>query len=314
MTNYSAYGLTVRSPFPLTEFLPSSSSHFDVSVEYGADPEWLHAVADKLDHFEICKQEGRFWFKGVGSFVVQGNGTRIVISPQGADESLLRLYIEGMMMAMCLHQRGFCVLHASVVEICGEAVAILGPMGAGKSSVAASLYARGHNIVSDDNAAILSDGEIPVVLSAYPRVKLFPEIASALGFTAEARTVLHSSQIKVGCAIDDRFTPRSVPLSKLYILERREARDIFPISPMQTVIELIRNVVPTRWGYPGDANQLLKCGALARRVPAFTVKTFSNLGSLPALAADLEQHAIISSSRGGTHIREDAQAKEAVFV
>jgi HPr Serine kinase C-terminal domain len=245
--------------------------------------------------FDICGQEAHFWFKDVGGFIVK-NGSSIVMLPEaGVDHGLLRLYVEGMMMAMILYQRGMCVLHASVIEINGAAVALTGQIGAGKSSLAAALYTRGHRILSDDNAGIDLTG-MPTVIPAYPYIKLFPAIAASLGFENGSVRTLHTSQIKITGAVTNGFAQQPLPLHSIYVLGRDYESAPARLSPLQVVIELIRNSVPTRWGCTGDAQQLQQCGLIAKTVPTFTLRTFSDLESLPRIAEALETATRASST------------------
>ena len=287
---YSAYGLTVRSEIPLDEFPLATADDADVSVVYGETPEWASQIQDRAEAIDITGEEARFWFANTGGFAVTG-GNRIIAYPRpGVQGEGLRLYVEGMLLAMLLHQRGRCVLHASVVEIDGEAVALMGHVGAGKSSLAGTLYTRGHRVLADDNAAILISNGHPSVTPAYPYVKLFPAIASLLGFQNGSLRALHASQPKMAGAVLKGFTTTSSPLARIYLLGRNHPPDIRQLSPLETTVELIRNAVPTRWGHAGDGRQLQRCGAVARQVPMFTLRTFTDLGGLPEVARALEQH------------------------
>ena len=280
---YKAYGLVIQSPIPLTEFVSTLPAEPDVVVNYGLTPHWSTHVREKKDHLEIHGDEAHFWFLDTAAFTVVG-GREIIVSPaREAEESLLRLYIQGMMMAMILHQRGSCVLHASVVQIGDVAVAFLGQIGAGKSSTTAALCARGYTLVADDNAAIQLDSIGPKVVPAYPHLKLFPAIATELGFAGDSLKDLHSSQRKQAAVIEPaQFAILPLPLHHLYILRRGCKRSLVRLSALETLSELICHSVPTRWGHPGDERQLRRCSAIAERVPAYNLETFSDLSSLSA--------------------------------
>jgi hypothetical protein len=283
--------LAISSPIPLTEFVSAAPGEGDVAVTFGDDPGWISGVRGDWWVFRIGRDEARFWFRDVGAFVIK-NGRQIVVIPEnGVEHSLLRLYIQGMMMAVVLHQRGMCVLHASVIEVDGSAVAFLGPVGFGKSSIAAAMYTRGHRVLADDNAAVDFQSGVPMIRTAFPSLKLFPEIASSLGFRNGSVTTLHSSETKIAGAVPQGFIQQAIPLRALYFLGRDVDGEIVPLPSLQATVALIRNSVPTRWGHPGDVRQLQDCGLLAKQVPAFTLRTFKDLESLPVLAQNLESHA-----------------------
>jgi hypothetical protein len=287
---YTAYGLTLKSEIPLDEHPKTRAENEDVIVAYGERPPWVSRFQDKPEAIAITPAGARFWFAAVGAFLVK-DGREIVAYPNaGVSGGLLRLYVEGMLLAMLLHQRGRCVLHASVVEIEGQAVALMGHVGAGKSSLAGALYTRGHRVLADDNAGILVSNGPPSVAAAYPYVKLFPAIADMLGFQNGSLRALHSSQPKKAGAVGKGFSSEPSPLTRIYLLGRNHQPGIRRMSPLHATLELIRNAVPTRWGHVGDEGQLQRCGAVARQVPMYTLRTFSDLDGLPEVARELEQH------------------------
>jgi hypothetical protein len=62
------------------------------------------------------------------------------------------------------------------------------------------------------------------------------------------------------------------------------------MSPAETIIELVRNSVPTRWKLAGGADHLQQCARLATCIPAFRIRTFNELTELPLLAQRIERH------------------------
>ena len=292
ITTYSAYGLTIQSELPLPEFtpVPSEAAPIDVNVQFGPGLDWIPAVRDQKSSWLVDATDSRFWFQGVGGFRIR-NGREITISREPEiDDALLRMYVEGMMMATLLFQRGHFVLHASVVRIGDSAAALLGHVGAGKSSSAAALHARGHAVVTDDNAAITFTPDSQLVTPAFPYVKVFPAIAAALGYDGHSLTRMHPSQPKFVSPVTSDFPTGPVPLTHIYVLTRDAAAPVAPLARAETIIELVRNSVPTRWKLAGGANHLQQCASLAARVPAYRVRTFSSLDELPVLAETIERH------------------------
>jgi len=289
MHTYFAYGLCISSEIPLLEF-PIGHGNANVFVRYVPEPTGRPVPHDRDYDVEIDPGRARFWFRDAGEFLVLDGRTILVHPTPGVDEGLIRLYIEGMIMAMLLYQRGASVLHASVVKIGSRAVAFCGHVGAGKSSLAAAMHARGHAVISDDNAAVhIADGRA-IVNPAYPYVKLFPAIANVLGFGNDAVRTLHESQKKIAGIVRGGFSSRPLPLERLYCLGRQHPSEIRPLSASQLMVELLCNSVPTRWGCRGDREHLQRCGDVARTIKAFTLRTFEALDSLPELAQRIEAH------------------------
>jgi hypothetical protein len=292
-SHYYAYGLNIRSDLPLPEFSRSPEGHTacpDAQVSFAPENEWIAAVRALNSSWAVDLNDARFWFRGVGAFQAIG-GSQILITPEpGIDNHLLRMYVEGMIMATLLFQRGYFVLHSSVVKIGPTCVAFLGQVGAGKSSTAAALHARGHAVVTDDNAAIDLSGNLPQVTPAFPYLKVFPAIAASLGHAEESLTRMHSSQPKFAHDVAREFPRSPVPLDRIYVLSRNAEPALTRIPPSEAIIELVRNSVPTRWKLAGGAEHLRQCARLAALVPLFRIRTFDTLPELPALAERIENH------------------------
>jgi len=261
-----------------------------VRIGFGSGEDWIPEVRQQTSLWHVDTTDARFWFSGVAGFRVR-HGREIVISPEpGIDDELLRMYVEGMMMATLLFQRGCFVLHASVVRIGESCAAFLGHVGAGKSSTAAALHARGHGVVTDDNAALSLTSTAALVTPSFPYVKVFPAIAASLGYSEQALSRMHSSQPKFVSRVDAAFPAGTLPLGRIYVLARDAEQPIASLAPGETIIELIRNSVPTRWKLNGGGEHLKQCAALAALIPAFRIRTFNQLDELPLLAEFIERH------------------------
>jgi len=281
-----AYNLAIKSDFPLPELAPATQGG-DVIIRLL--PEQPAHTARAI-WWEPALRRARFDFPGAGRFVV-ANGKQIFVMPEPpADLPLLRLYIQGMILAALLDQRGFLVLHASVIQINNRAIAFVGPVGAGKSTVAAALHARGHSVLSDDNAAIDWQSDFPSVMPAFPNLKVYPEIARTLGYDPAGLRVMHESQTKQAQRVETRFAAAPAPLDRIYLLDRQGPSRPARLQPLETVTEMVRHSVPTRWAVTGDAGHLAKCARIASRVPMFRTRTFSRLDEIGELASRIEEH------------------------
>jgi hypothetical protein len=136
-----------------------------------------------------------------------------------------------------------------------------------------------------------------MVVPAYPSVKLFPAIASSLGFRNGSLSVLHASMPKLGGTVTAGFVPTPLPLHRLYFLGRDFSSQVARIPALQAVPRLIKDSVPTRWGHSGDAQQFQQCGDVAKLVPAYSLRTFTDLSSLTALAENVENHLKLDTHR-----------------
>jgi hypothetical protein len=290
---FFAFGLSIRSELELPEFRAGfSGAHpatVDVEIAFAPQPSCLEEIRGLKPPLDVKRDIARFWFENVGAFEVTA-GSCIRISPEpGISDALLRMYVEGMMMATILFQRNYLVLHASVARIGAKGIGFIGHIGSGKSSTVAALHARGHAVVTDDNAAIHSDSGSPTVLPAFPFVKVFPSVARTIGYSDDSLTQMHDSQPKFVRRLE-RFADTPVPLDRIYVLSRETDRDIEQLTPAAATIEFVRNSAPVRWRVSADPAHLRQCAALAARIPVYRIRTFHQLTEIPSLASRIENH------------------------
>jgi hypothetical protein len=90
-------------------------------------------------------------FAGICDAMVDREGRMITVHRAfEGDPGMTAILVEGNVLAHVLAAEGLLCLHASAVEVGGEALAVIGPSGAGKSTLAALLCAAGARLISDD--------------------------------------------------------------------------------------------------------------------------------------------------------------------
>jgi hypothetical protein len=247
-------------------------------------------------------QEVHLEWEGVGAFVVR-DGTEIVVDPlPGVDERVLRLCILGACLGIVLLQRGLTVFHASVVGLPDSAIAFLAFKGCGKSTTAAAMHARGHRLVADD--ILVSDdmrtvgAEAPLMVRpGFPQLKLWPEVARALGHDPEALPVLHPALEKRAHRVSNGFSQRPLPLQGIYVLGSAKEIEIVPLKPNEALI----HVLPHWYGAMLGGELLRAFGLdthfgetmrLVKQVPVYLLKRPSALDGLPEVARAVEEHAL----------------------
>ncbi len=294
---YRAYGLNIHSALPLPELTPGTGAA-DVIIRLGK-VEGLPPEAKTAYRYIKAAPKGIYLaWDGVGAFLVRA-GREIIVEPRpGLKERVLRLFILGTTLAMLLHQRGeLAVLHASVVAIDGQAVGFVGAKSAGKSTMAASLHARGHNLLSDDILAVDLSQSRPVALPGFPYFKLWPDSVAALGHVAESLPRLRPELEKRGYHLTDGFSSAPVPLKGIYVLDRGPEAAIEPIHPQQALLELMPHWYGARFGMEllqalGVSTHFLQCAALARDVPIYRFSRPRSLSGLPDVARLLEKQIV----------------------
>ena len=292
MYRYVAYGLDVCSELQLPE-LPSGdprpgAERGEVNLRLGAVPRLPSELNAAGAGFWATADEACHFVEKVGAFLVRG-GRDIVVDPiPGVEDRVLRLSILGPAMALLLHQRGLLVLHASVVARAGEASAFLGNNGWGKSTIAAALHARGHDLVADDVAAVVIGPEGPSVLPSFPQMKLWPEAASLLGETPEHLPLLHPDFDKRGWSAARGFSSEPRRLKRIYVITPGSAPAIEPVEPRAACLELLSHWYGHRFGTgllaASAALHLQQCVAVAGRVPMQRLRRAGGSSALLHLA------------------------------
>ncbi len=231
----------------------------------------------------------------VGTMLVSA-GSRITIdSAQGADEGLLRVVLLGAGIAILLHQRGFLVLHGSAVAINEKAALFVGPKGYGKSTIAGSLYARCHGLLTDDVIAVdTSEPGRPLVVPAFPQLKLWPDAAQALGQAPDKLPRLSEQFEKRDMRPVGEFPKTSLPLSAVYTLGLGECVRAIRYDQQRSMFEILINSYLTRFGKQvarlRQTEQFRQCADLAGSVPVFRFERENSLDRIGEAAAFIETH------------------------
>lgn len=296
MANYTAYGLGIHSTLPLPELQTLAEVGADVVIQIGKLDWFPPQPICTATYFHVTAEEAYLFWEQVGAFLVR-NGKEIIIDPlPGVEERIIRLPLLGAVLAVLLHQRGFLVLHASSVAVNGDAVAFLGEKGWGKSTMAATLYARGHNVMADDVVALdISGTKSPMVLPGFPQLKLWPEaIASSLGDDPETLPQIHSQVEKRTRRTADRFLQEARPLKRIYVLCGGPKPTLRDLQPQEALLQLISNSYMARFGKQllqgvGAFSHLSQCTSLIKDVPIYRLERPRSLELLPAIAQLVEE-------------------------
>lgn len=291
---YTAYNLGIHSELPLPELIATSSTP-DVVVRFG-----------KLDSPEQQKSDGGNYFRGevagLGMFLVQG-GCEIVIDPvPDVEESILRPIILGPILAILLRQRGLLVLHASSFATKDGAVAFIGESGWGKSTLAAAFHTKGYSVLTDDVMAIQL-GAHPLVLPSFPQVKLWPEAAASMGHAPESLPLLNSQSEKLVHRLMHGFWQTSLPLMRIYVLDRpaeNTRHEIVPLQLQESFVELVRHSRAVSLLNAPDflSDHLRQCANLVKDVPICRLKRQRSLAALPDLVKLVEEDIACTVSQG----------------
>ncbi len=181
------YGYRLRTAL-LLESLPTlpRDGVADITVDMGEVPRHLTAPTWTSAFIEIGEDGGVLVRVGDGLRFMVRDGRQVVVDEAtAANLGDVEALLLGAVAGVLLHQRGDLVLHASGVVIGGRAVALAGPSGRGKSTLAAALAALGYAPLCDDlfRVRLADDGVWAIPGSS--RLRLWPQAAVLLSHAPE---------------------------------------------------------------------------------------------------------------------------------
>lgn len=177
-----------------------------LSVRRDADGRRVHSIERDADGFLLAAA-------GFGRFRVTADGMRVACDPVAGPAWRWQRYLLGQVLPFAAVLRGLEVLHASAVVGARGAIALTGPSGAGKTTLALELVKRGAGFLADDVVALDSS------LTAHPAAAVASvrhDAANAIGGAGGA--VLGDDGEALRLALARRAAP--APLRALYLLRR----------------------------------------------------------------------------------------------
>lgn len=228
--------------------------------------------------------------------VVDGHQVR-VDRVDGADPVEVRASWEGRVAAALWQQRRVLPLHVAAVSLGGSAIALAGPPGSGKSSVACALADRGHLLLADDLAPVTYDDLGRPTLEPTPSpMRIWGSSARQLGWATDDRHRIKEGIDKYAYALPERFARGPVRLGVVYVLVEH-AHDQVLIDPVTgfAAFEVLFAGATYCAEYlddPGDrAWHFTEAVRIARQVPVFTVRRPAGEIPLQRVIRDIERHA-----------------------
>jgi hypothetical protein len=178
------------------------------------------------------------WAHGLGRTLISLDGKELLCDPDPTKKHWVRMLV-AQALPLAATVRGLEVFHASAVVLDGGAVLFAGPMGAGKSSLAAAFVRAGAKMIGDDVATLeLQDGALTVYAGSSV---LQLRDAEDEALSAEAREALGEQIPTVGGKhryVSERVFD-ALPLRAVFLLERSAEEPAVEPLPSVSPFELI---------------------------------------------------------------------------
>lgn len=298
--SYFCNGLVINSEIPLPDFLVTELKS-NVTLRFGKVTK--SEFYNKFMRHQIFQRTGFVMRAGKNIFCIEWvgigfcsirNGSEVIIelNPDTEKKDVVPL-ITTQVLAILLHQNGNLVLHASSVLMNGAAVAFLGEKGYGKSTLAAHLQIRGHQLISDDLVPTkFCGGEIKTV-PGFSRLKLLPDSISSIGLNPESVPKVHHLVPKHLYKSPDDAMTEPVKLGCIFVLNVDSETNIKKMSPASAFIEITRHTYLNRFigAMENTADHFNDCQTIIKSIPVFELNRPHDYSQMQKVITLLEDHA-----------------------
>ena len=307
---YQFHELAVTSTVELPELVEIDPGNrqvchvqFAASLERPAAP--VSEVCSELDPLIVQSHDGTMlsFHSGVRCFVASALDKITVYHDADVELPTARHVLLDQVLPRLLAARGHWVIHASAVNYRGHAVVFVGESGHGKSSLAVSLYARGHALLGDDCFVLTRpapDGSV-TGMSTYRSLRLLP--ASVDEFYADSPSDAFASMganyDKVRVVHAESQAPSLLPVAAIFVLASPghtgpPIADV--LSDRDAVLALMKNSFRL---YPADmlslASSLDQAVETVRETPVLLLHYERNFDALTSLHETIEEVVSLSS-------------------
>jgi len=283
VTISTAFGLTIHSELVLPG-LRTATGEADLQVRCGEVPPPEGFPPSGIAHVPEPEADRFAWLDRARLRITDSE-----ITVDSADEAFARQCVVGPGLGILLHRRGMLVLHGAAIDVGGRAVVLLGEKGAGKSTTAAALIARGHRLLTDDLVALMPGASAPTILPGPKQMKLWPEAVEAIGLDATVTPFFDG--LAKGIWAEAPTTASPTPLAMVAVLEWGEP-EWTPLDGSTAFGALFGHVYAPRFlGAAASASLMGPVRELASTVPVARVTRPRQLDAVADLVSQIEDAA-----------------------
>jgi hypothetical protein len=246
----------------------------------------------------VAHQEGGclLQFPGILEVEFRADEGSLEVTPlEGVSgETVRHLVLDHVLPRLVSHQ-GRLVLHGAAVADKQGALVLLGPTGAGKSTLAASLTGQGFGFLSDDCVLVQPQARGFRAIPAYPGLRLWADSVSAMQPERSPGSESSPTSWKQRVKIEPRYARKAGVRAVLFLEQLGESEDAAAVSlqPIQGSDALLALLEHGFVLDPTDRStierQFLDSGDLADSLPLFRLRYPRDYSRLPEVRQTLLQ-------------------------
>lgn len=239
------------------------------------DARLISAQRDKDGSFAVlieAHEDAGYQLSGprYGRHTISADGRRLRCVPDGTEAEDWQRFLIGQVLPFAAALNGLEVLHASAVSMTGRGLGLLGPSGAGKTSLALALCRYGGEFLADDVVAVERNEVGLLVHPGSPAAGVAHAEVERLGSRLTISTVLAVNERERLIRVFPRARP--APLEGLLFLERTPGGPTHPlIARTQDTRRLLASTFNFVLDDPGRLERLLDVAAAAAGGPVAQV-------------------------------------------
>lgn len=307
----SAYGLRIFSSLPIPGLtVVSDVSEADVRVWLQSTPRLMREALDSASDWyvsyyrdeknepslKVWRLDDGGWYRlrycDGTEFFIAGSGSEVWATwPDSLTLEDTATYLLGPVFGFLLRLRGVTCLHASAIAVGDQAIALLGPAGAGKSTTAAAFAKLGYPVLSEDVVALEDRGDRFLTQPGYPVIRLWPESVNALYGAPDALPLMTPNWDKRYLDLTGKgypFQRKQLPVAAIYILDERRDDPAAPfieaVVPQDALVVLVANAYTNYLlDHEMRAREFDLLGRLVKNKPVRRVTPHADATKLPQL-------------------------------
>lgn len=326
-----AFGLRLACDVAIPGLTPIAAGGSDVRIHTGGLPTGIGPVVKSGPEvwgdggdpdYEADAVSVRSVDDGGSLLVAYGDGMRFLVrrsgdevwaaGPSGVSLETIATYLLGPVFGLVLRLRGTVCIHASVVGVetgnGAGAVAIVGPGGAGKSTIAAAFALRGHRVISDDIAVLTRDRGCWAMEAAVPTLRLWDDSVAMLFGRSTAIPLMvpgwNKRQLDLRSLAGAFRGEERLPFSAAYVLDPTDRPTEHGVATRLTPRDALMALVPNTYAnvlldHDMRAAEFRTLSSVVSAVPVWRIHA-------PVNAAELEAFCeVLSRGAGSTGLKAE---------